>query len=282
MDLTESYVLKKEVDWSLLTEGITVPNKNRVVFGRIMERFLSRGESKDITLLLNGKSYKAKINNVNFGEKYNRKEDTLQIRYSRNGELANEMKRLFYKSYNYINNIRNNRQPGDRSAIRLPDECKEYLTIYTTEYDDTYLLETIASDDLTLLKSVIASKNEIEIENFFSQNILDVNATIEERLRLDKIRKIDTKIGDNLKLLYNFRCQICGKKIGEEYETNVAQAHHIDYFIQSLNNDSNNQLVVCPNHHYIIHNINPTFNRETVTYIYPNGLQEKLQVNKHL
>ena len=121
MDLTESYVLKKEVDWSLLTEGITVPNKNRVVFGRIMERFLSRGESKDITLLLNGKSYKAKINNVNFGEKYNRKEDTLQIRYSRNGELANEMKRLFYKSYNYINNIRNNRQPGDRSAIRLPD-----------------------------------------------------------------------------------------------------------------------------------------------------------------
>ena len=134
------------------------------------------------------------------------------------------------------------------------------------------MLETIVSDDLDLLKSVIVSKDEIEIENFFSQNVLDSNATVEERLRIDKIRKIDTKIGDNLKLLYDFRCQICGEKIGEEYEAHVAQSHHIDYFIQSLNNDSNNQLIVCPNHHYIIHNVNPIFNRKALTYIYPNGL----------
>lgn len=36
MDLIESYVLKKEVDWSLLTEGLTLPNENQVIFGRIL------------------------------------------------------------------------------------------------------------------------------------------------------------------------------------------------------------------------------------------------------
>ena len=38
-----------------------------------MGRFLRRGESKDITLYLNGKAYKAKITNVNFDPKFKRK-----------------------------------------------------------------------------------------------------------------------------------------------------------------------------------------------------------------
>ena len=54
---TENYVYKKEVDWSLLQEGLTLPFDNQVVFGHIMGRLLNRGESKDITLYLNGKSY---------------------------------------------------------------------------------------------------------------------------------------------------------------------------------------------------------------------------------
>ena len=70
---TENYKKKKEVDWSLLQEGLTLPFDNQVVFGQIMGRFLKRGESKDITLYLNGKSYKAQIRNVNFNPKFKRK-----------------------------------------------------------------------------------------------------------------------------------------------------------------------------------------------------------------
>lgn len=47
---TENYVYKKEVDWSLLQEGLTLPFDNQVIFGQVMGRFLNRGESKDITL----------------------------------------------------------------------------------------------------------------------------------------------------------------------------------------------------------------------------------------
>ena len=36
---TENYVYKKEVDWSLLQEGITLLFDNQVVFGQIMGRF---------------------------------------------------------------------------------------------------------------------------------------------------------------------------------------------------------------------------------------------------
>lgn len=111
---TENYVYKKEVDWSLVQEGLTLPFDNQAVFGQIMGRFLKRGESKDITLYLNGKSYKAKITNVNFDPKFKRSKDTLQIRYSKNGELARALQGYFSKSYHFIKTTREMREPGDR------------------------------------------------------------------------------------------------------------------------------------------------------------------------
>lgn len=85
-----------------------------------------------------------------------------------------------------------------------------------------------------------------------------------------------------MKLLYDYQCQICGRFIGEQYGAHVVEAHHIDYFVKSLNNDSNNQLIVCPNHHSIIHAVNPIFDRKNLAYLYPNGIQEGLLVNRHL
>ena len=32
---TENYVYKKEVDWSLLQEGLTLPFDNQVIFGQV-------------------------------------------------------------------------------------------------------------------------------------------------------------------------------------------------------------------------------------------------------
>ena len=94
--------------------------------------------------------------------------------------------------------------------------------------------------------------------------------------------KLNQKIGQNLKLLYGYRCQICGKVIGEEYGSHIAEAHHIDYFVNSLNNDASNQMVVCPNHHSIIHDANPEFIRADLTFKYQNGYIERLAINKHL
>ena len=62
---SENYVYKKEVDWSTLMEGFTLPLDNQVIFLRNMESFLQRGESKIIHFFMNGKTYDAKIVNVN-------------------------------------------------------------------------------------------------------------------------------------------------------------------------------------------------------------------------
>jgi len=282
LDSTENYVYKAEVNWSLLTEGLTLPVDNQVIFSRNMGRFLQRGEFREITLYLNGRGYKAQIRNVNFDSKFNRKKDILQIRYSRNGELAQALQAWFSTSYKYIKAHREIRPSNNRTIIRLPEEYKEYLAIYTTEYEDSYIIETIEADDIIYLKHTIQNRSERVMEANFNYDAEDKDAKILENKRIIKFRKLNRKIGDNLKLLYGYRCQICGQYIGEEYGAHVVEAHHIDYFVKSLNNDAKNQLIVCPNHHSIIHEVNPVFSRKKLIFIYPNGIQEGLRINQHL
>ena len=278
---SENYVYKKEVDWSTLMEGFTLPLDNQVIFLRNMENFLQRGESKIIHFFMNGKTYDAKIVNVNNSVE-KRKKDAYQIRYTRNGDLSQALQQYFFKTMNYIKAIRENRDPKDRSYIKMPEGLKEYLAIYTTEYEDTFLLEPIAHDDFQVMKKAIQGMKERSVENEIEYEIEDKNSGIEKRLQIVKIRKLNRKIGENLKLLYGYRCQICGRVIGEKYGSRIAEAHHIDYFVNSLNNDANNQMIVCPNHHSIIHDANPVFERKRMIYRYDNGVEEKIKINKHL
>ena len=156
------------------------------------------------------------------------------------------------------------------------------MAIYTTEYDDTYILEPIFAEDISALQKFVENQSERFVEASFNYDMTDANATIFNSERIVKLRKLNKKIGDNLKLLYDYRCQICGRQIGEEYGSHIVEAHHIDYFVQSLNNDSQNQLIVCPNHHSIIHDANPVFDRKRLLYLYQNGKQEGLTLNQHL
>ena len=278
---SENYVYKKEVDWSTLMEGFTLPLDNQVIFLRNMENFLQRGESKIIHFFMNGKTYDAKIVNMNNSVE-KRKKDAYQIRYTRNGDLSQALQQYFFKTMNYIKAIRESRDLKDRSYIKMPEGLKEYLAIYTTEYEDTFLLEPIAQDDFQVMKKAIQGMKERSVENEIEYEIEDKNSRVEKKLQIVKIRKLNRKIGENLKLLYGYRCQICGRITGKEYGAHIAESHHIDYFVNSLNNDANNQMILCPNHHSIIHDVNPVFDRKKMVYKYSTGMEERLSLNWHL
>jgi hypothetical protein len=55
------YVYKKEVDWSVLHQGVSIPVTIQIVFHNIIKKFLPRGQSTDIFLVLEGKTYKARL-----------------------------------------------------------------------------------------------------------------------------------------------------------------------------------------------------------------------------
>lgn len=278
----ESYICKKEIDWSVLTDGFTLPYEYQVKFYENMDGFMARGDSRIITMFLEGKSYKVKLYNVN-NPIDKRKNDCYQIRYSPGSEFACALRSLFFNSYTYFENKRKLRQAGDRKRIFLPEEMKECIAIYTTEDKDTFLVEPIYAEDIYDLKTAVVGQNERNLESELDLDAKDSSAKILTSKRMVRIRKLNKKIGDNLKLLYGYKCQICGKLIGEEFGcSHVVESHHIDYFVNSLNNDAKNQIIVCPNHHSIIHEVNPKFDRSRKLYHYRNGIEQRLALNKHL
>lgn len=122
--------------------------------------------------------------------------------------------------------------------------------------------------------------NEVEVEHFL--NATDINACYITEEKLVRHRKLNQKILTDLKKLYDNRCQLCGIQAGIEFGDPIAEAHHIDYFSTSQNNDRNNIIVLCPNCHSILHRNNPKFDKKSKTYIFKSGQHLPLIHNKHL
>jgi hypothetical protein len=88
-------------------------------------------------------------------------------------------------------------------------------------------------------------------------------------------------LATTLKVYYEHRCQICGKSFLPDYGVDLADTHHIHYLAQGGPDVSSNILVVCPNHHRVIHATDAFFNRNNLSYEYPNGFQERLLIPDH-
>ena len=88
-------------------------------------------------------------------------------------------------------------------------------------------------------------------------------------------------LAEGLKLYYGNRCQICLKDFSTSYGVSLAEAHHIRYLRNGGPDVSQNLIVVCPDHHSLIHATDAVFDRNALSYTYPNGLVEKLQLRDH-
>jgi 5-methylcytosine-specific restriction protein A len=199
-------------------------------------------------------------------------------------DLSKKLREIFHVSYDYLKMKRDETPKNVHRQHRVPAEIREFMVLYSSDLDNTFLVDCITNFDSLEMKSYI-SRKRIEEEDYelsLNYNKIDSYARIEERRQIIKIRKLDRAIGENLKLLYNYRCQICGDNFGYKYGANIVESHHIENFVTSLNNNADNILIVCPNHHRVIHKVMPIFDKESLSFHYPNGFEEKIIVNKHL
>ena len=170
-----------------------------------------------------------------------------------------------------------------KSISQEPIEAKNNIGLVSDNPDVFYLecntdeeYNQVADKLRGIPEEVYEATND---ETFFMQ---DKTASIEEKERLVKYRKIDRSIIKTLKEYYDYRDEITGEKIGSEYGDSVVEAHHIDYFTVSQNNDTTNIIIISPNYHRIIHKNNPIFNRKKYQFEFPNGEVLQLKLYDHL
>lgn len=279
-----NFIMQKTVDWSLLNDGMTIPTAVCSLFAAWDESILSHGQGKDVKILIDGELYDAKLKNQNFVQSnWAGHKDVIQIRYGRRSALAVKLRAVFKKSYDYL--FAQKQLLGkSKRQILLPDDIHEYIRLYLTSSSDVLCMECSADADYQQLAATLNAVPEEVYETsdddrFFLQ---DKTASIEAREQLVKYRKIDRSIIRQLKEFYDYRDEISGERIGSEYGESVVEAHHIDYFTRSQNNDSTNIIIISPNYHRIIHKNNPRFNRRKFQFEFENGEVLRLKLFEHL
>lgn len=278
----------KDVDKSLLFQGFTI---KATLLDSFLELFgkLTIGEVRQISILFNGTIYSGvKVINQNFDRsKYPDHPEMYQVRYDNMHDFLNALRSEFSDLYRFIDEqIKIKKAMKERGEnmpnIKIPQELKSSLSFYTTDNPNVWEAIPITAYEYIEAKRQL-SELSINENTFESLLLTDDNATVVREKHLVKIRKIDRNVCLNLKKLYSYRCQICGRLISEPYgDKPVVDAHHIDFFTQSLNNNYNNVMILCPNHHRIVHVYRPLFNKRTKFYEYSNGYKEKLLINFHL
>ena len=269
----------KNVDYSVLTAGLTIPIQHQESVFSELGFMLERGQRKQIQILIDGTPYPAQIINIRFDKsKYPTHKDLLQIRYSAKSAVAQKLQEIFVYSKNQIVS---QRQDGKKHRTLDADESqKEHIAIYSTPISGRLCFDCMPIQEFQEESNALKELGESVAEGILDGR--DDTAGILIRTKSCKIRKLSRTIADDLKAVYGYRCQICGQYIGEPYGSHLIHAHHIHYFVHSLNNNANNIMIVCPNHHAIIHDLNPTFDFAQKQFHYPNGYVEGLAINLHL
>ena len=284
MENESLFMMQKRVDWSLLNDGMTIPTAVCSLFRAWDETILTHGNAKNIKILIDGELLDARLINQNFDrDRWGGHRDIIQIRYSRNSQLSTKLRAIFKSSYEYFYNARQLRGTN-RTQIRLPEEIREYIRLYLTDSPDVLCMECSSCEEYNHLSSILEAVPEDiyesnEDDGFF---LADTKASIVDKQVLMKYRKIDRSIVRKLKEFYDYRDEITGEKIGSDYGDSVVEAHHIDYFTKSQNNDSTNIIIISPNYHRIIHKNNPIFNRKQFQFEFLNGEILKLKLFDHL
>ncbi|MBM3436749.1 MAG: HNH endonuclease, partial [Bacteroidetes bacterium] len=279
------FLYKKEVDWSLLHEGFSIPVEFQKSVQDHMGR-IARGQSKKIRFIIGTNFFDARVINQPFNEKkYAGHPDVFQVRYSSTSGVALKFREIFEKSYAVLKALRIEAKKTEvKKQVRVPEGAREYLVLYAGSDEHEIVCDSITSDDIAVVRTFVVNADikEEDFERTSEYDLTDSKARIETREQIVRIRRLDRSIGENLKRIYEYRCQICAANFGKERGVDTAESHHIEAFVKSLNNDSENLLVVCPNHHTVVHKAQPVFNRRRLIFVYPNGFEERLKLNLHL
>lgn len=272
-------IFYKTIDKSVLSAGFSIPITYKEMLFVNLGFTLAHGEKTEIDIILDGVAYKALLTNIAFDQNaHPNHKDILQVRYGANSPLAIKLREKFLYTKNLIHD--NADTYTYKWLSSLPENQKEFLAIYSTDQRGVMMFDCITNSDFREEGNELVALGESVAEHVLDGT--DPNSGIILKTKVCKIRHLTTTILRDLKILYGYRCQVCGQYIGEKYDSNLIHAHHIEYFTKSMNNNSNNIMILCPNHHGIIHDKNPIFNPQSKTFLYPNGYEEGLKLNLHL
>jgi predicted restriction endonuclease len=134
------------------------------------------------------------------------------------------------------------------------------------------------ADEITLERSFEAGEEAVR-ETVAAYH---VGVSSQKRSSLLTAFRRNRTLVEDLQQLYDGRCQLCGFDPKLVYGVRACNGHHIVYISRGGRDEMANLMLVCPNHHEVIHATSAVFDFKDLRYVFPNDRREPLVLNKHL
>ncbi|MFN8470564.1 MAG: HNH endonuclease [Caldilineaceae bacterium] len=178
-------------------------------------------------------------------------------------------------------------KPIGSAAVEL---AQAFQTMRALTPGDTRLLEAWCRD-LPFEPAAYAILPEQQLELAIQQDGAAVDKVIREhqpalaQYRIDRLieqpvrsRSLSRQVHD----LYEGRCQVCGFDPLLQYNVGACEAHHLVYLSRGGEDSLDNLVLLCPNHHTVVHRTNAPFDFQDLTFVFAHNHRERLVLNRHL
>lgn len=89
------------------------------------------------------------------------------------------------------------------------------------------------------------------------------------------------KFVEELQEIYHGRCQLCVCHPRKKYHYHLCQGHHIHWLSRGGDDDIQNMVLICPNHHAAIHRVDAPMDYKDMAFDFTTH-REKILLNSHL
>lgn len=120
------FLQDKKLDWSLLTNGVTLVNQCYDIILKQLGWDIKVGEIKDVKIHIGKESFDARFHFQNYDNRVN---DIMQIRYSPGLPIATKLQHIFHELYQKLERERLNKEKGLKTE---KIEIDRYIHIYAT------------------------------------------------------------------------------------------------------------------------------------------------------
>ena len=87
---------------------------------------------------------------------------------------------------------------------------------------------------------------------------------------------------EHLQDTYAGVCQICLYDPRTRYGHRLCHAHHVQWLSRGGDDELDNMVLICPNHHAAVHRDDAPFDYASLSFQFSSGQSERLEVNRHL
>lgn len=298
--VTEPFlIMRKQVDWSLLQSGWTIPVDfhHRVMTDNEGDK-MNPGDKRSVVLLIGGHPFSAVLTCV---RRPQGPPHILQVRYDRNHELRDVLSTVFWTSRTCLEldraRLRRELGPDAKIFAEVPPSSAEFVEWRSTGVPFCYQVDLIpcrlrASDRVVPIlaglgeshvEAVLQEDSEERFANWLRaiQSLAPTEDTEVVRC-LQYGRRYVNLARRLLGQLYGQTCQLCGGKTHRSIGDMVNITHHISPVTTSMDNRVSNLILICPTHHAMLHAADFTFEQAQLRFASPRAGILEIAANRHL